>query len=87
MLKIRSKLFSLIIKEQIKNFEDSQLGIKIKNIRYKPYMKNREIMILEEVIRNLNPKNCLEWGSGYSTIYFPKLLLKRCKLVSNRTFL
>ena len=76
MLKIRSKLFSLIIREQIKNFEDSRIGIKIKNIRYKPFMKNREIMILEEIIRNLNPKNCLEWGSGYSTIYLPKLLLK-----------
>ena len=48
MLKIRSKLFSLIIREQIKNFEDSRIGIKIKNIRYKPFMKNREIMILEE---------------------------------------
>ena len=62
MVKILSKLFSLINREQIKNFEDSRIGLKIKNIRYKPFMKNREIMILEEIIRNLNPKKLFRVG-------------------------
>ena len=37
-------------------------------------MKNREILIIEELLKNLQPKQCLEWGSGYSTIYFTKFL-------------
>ena len=75
-------LFLLIIKEQFRNFEDSRIGSKNKNMRYKPFMRNREIMILEEIFRNLNPKNCLEWGSGFSTIYFSKLLLKDANWLS-----
>jgi predicted O-methyltransferase YrrM len=40
----------------------------------KPYMKYREIIIIEEVLTNLQPTRCLEWGSGFSTVYFPYLL-------------
>lgn len=43
-------------------------------ITVKPMMKYREIDIVEEILRNLRPKNCLEWGSGYGTMYFPGLL-------------
>lgn len=40
----------------------------------RPWMKAREIDLLAEVIRRAAPNNCLEWGSGYSTLYFPSLL-------------
>ena len=36
-----------------------------------PWMKHKEIDVLEETIRNLEPKKCLEWGAGFSTVTFP----------------
>lgn len=40
----------------------------------KPKAKYREIAIIEEVLKTSKPKRCLEWGSGFSTLYFPKFL-------------
>jgi len=34
----------------------------------------REMDIITEVLANTAPSKCLEWGSGYSTLYFPGLL-------------
>lgn len=48
----------------------------------KPWMKYREIEIIEQILRNLKPKKCLEWGSGYSTLYFPSLLDNNAKWAS-----
>lgn len=39
-----------------------------------PWMKSRELVILEEILANLKPAYCLEWGSGFSTFHFPQLL-------------
>jgi len=39
-----------------------------------PWMKQKEIEVLWEILKNRNPKNSLEWGCGYSTLYFPTLL-------------
>ena len=36
-----------------------------------PWMKSKEMDIIDEVLNKLKPKNCLEWGSGYSTLLFP----------------
>ena len=36
-----------------------------------PWMKWREIEIIKEILTRLHPGKCLEWGSGYSTAYFP----------------
>ena len=38
-------------------------------IRYK-------IVIIEEILKFLKPKKCLEWGTGYSTFYFSNYLEK-----------
>lgn len=48
----------------------------------KPWMVYEEIHIIEEILLNLRPKNCLEWGAGYSTLYFPKLLGNEAKWTS-----
>ena len=48
----------------------------------KPWMKYREIEIIEEILKKLKPKRCLEWGAGYSTIYFPRFLDSDAKWVS-----
>lgn len=37
----------------------------------KPMMSDEEIRIIDDIIFNRQPKNCLEWGSGISTVYFP----------------
>jgi len=67
-------LIALITKEQLRNFQDYRFSSNKQLQRFKPHMTNREIIIIEELLRNLQPKRCLEWGSGYSTIYFPKFL-------------
>lgn len=38
----------------------------------KPMMSDSEIQIIHNLIFTYRPKHCLEWGSGGSTIYFPK---------------
>ena len=40
----------------------------------KPFMKNKELDIIREILLNLRPKRCLEWGSGYSSLVFPDLI-------------
>lgn len=41
-----------------------------------PFMKFREISILEQLLLNLKPTKCLEYGSGYSSNYFIDYLPK-----------
>lgn len=41
-----------------------------KSKRAKPWMKIMEIEIVRDLLLALQPKNCLEWGAGYSTIEF-----------------
>lgn len=36
-----------------------------------PWMKSRELDIIVEALTRLRPARCLEWGAGYSTLYFP----------------
>ena len=48
----------------------------------RPYMENNERNIIVDLIKNLKPKICLEWGSGFSTIYFTKFLHKDALWIS-----
>ncbi|MFZ9981513.1 MAG: class I SAM-dependent methyltransferase [Cyclobacteriaceae bacterium] len=52
---------------------DLRARIKKKILRNyeEPWMKMRELDIIREVLFKIQPGRCLEWGSGYSTIYFP----------------
>lgn len=38
----------------------------------KPMMSDHEIMVIDQLIEEYKPVNVLEWGSGGSTVYFPK---------------
>ena len=38
----------------------------------RPMMSEKEIEIIDRLIEERQPKYCLEWGSGNSTVYFPK---------------
>jgi len=44
------------------------------DINIKPYMRPLEAEIIASIIQNLKPMKVLEWGSGYSTLYFSKLI-------------
>lgn len=48
----------------------------------KPYMMWREISILKTILQNYQPQKVLEWGAGYSTLYFPPLLNKLDQWIS-----
>jgi len=37
-----------------------------------PFMAHGEIVLLDNLLEELKPKTCLEWGAGASTLYFPK---------------
>jgi predicted O-methyltransferase YrrM len=41
---------------------------------HKPWMKYREIAIIDELLASLRPFRALEWGVGYGTLHFPRLL-------------
>lgn len=40
----------------------------------KPWMKYREIRLIEEVLATLKPRRALEWGCGFGTLHFGRLL-------------
>ena len=48
----------------------------------RPWMRYQEIAIVSEVLRKLQPRKCLEWGGGISTIFFPKLLDKSAEWIA-----
>lgn len=63
------------------NFVDQFTRDRLRNLRKimglpteAPYMKQREIDIILEILLNLRPQKCLEYGSGYSTLFFPTFL-------------
>lgn len=37
-----------------------------------PWMREKEVEIICELLKERKPSKCLEWGSGGSTTYFPK---------------
>ncbi|MBV6646611.1 MAG: class I SAM-dependent methyltransferase [Cyclobacteriaceae bacterium] len=53
---------------------DNIVGGSLKRRASKPYMKYREMIILEEIFKNFQPATVLEWGAGYSTLYFPQMI-------------
>lgn len=54
----------------------TKLSRKLGSKKKLPWMYQKEIDLLTEALENLQPKRCLEWGSGFSTVYFPLLLSK-----------
>jgi predicted O-methyltransferase YrrM len=41
-----------------------------------PWMTTKEFSIIKDLIIQLKPRRCLEWGLGYSTMYFSLLIDK-----------
>ena len=66
------KLISLVYREHRDKFGGQQYQPK-----KKPYMRYREIEVVEEILYNLQPTSCLEWGAGSSTLFFPPKLHRK----------
>ena len=64
-------LLGLILSEQYRKWRSRRSKANNRPMHRLPMMRIREILLLEELLDNLQPSNCLEWGSGYSTLYYP----------------
>jgi len=47
-----------------------------------PWMTYTEVVLIEELLKNLKPKKCLEWGAGYGTLLFPSFINKKASWIS-----
>lgn len=71
-----------IISTAYREYRDKILKNVFKIDIIKPYMNYKETAIIMEVLKLLQPKQCLEWGSGFSTLCFPKFLNKDARWLS-----
>jgi hypothetical protein len=51
-------------------------------LKFKPWMKHKEISIIRNILKTLKPKRCLEWGAGFSSLFFPNYLKNGSKWFS-----
>ncbi len=71
----RGKTFlGILLLDRYRKVRDMLLSNFTRRQVHKPLLKNREVILIEELLANLRPRKCLEWGSGYSTLHFPPLL-------------
>jgi len=48
----------------------------------RPLMQSKEVAIIIEILKRKNPKRVLEWGAGYSTIFFSRYLSSEAKWIA-----
>ena len=41
---------------------------------YRPYIGDNQTLMILDVLERLKPKKCFEWGSGWSTVFFPRFI-------------
>lgn len=57
--------------------------LKFSKVKFtKPTMAYSEIFLLEEILKIKKPRMCLEWGAGYSTLYFHRFLEQTSSWIS-----
>lgn len=78
MMDIYRNAISCIVRDAI-DFPIRKIG---KSNILKPWMATKDEILILELLKNKKPKKCLEWGAGYSTIYFPKYLRVDSKWIS-----
>jgi predicted O-methyltransferase YrrM len=61
--------------EAVREYRDKVLERILKQDVRKPWMKYREIRVMEDLLAGLRPKRALEWGAGYGTSHFSRLLV------------
>jgi predicted O-methyltransferase YrrM len=60
--------------QAVREYRDKILERILKKEVRKPWMKYREIRVMEDLLSGLRPKRALEWGAGYGTSHFSRLM-------------
>jgi predicted O-methyltransferase YrrM len=60
--------------QAVREYRDKVLERILKKEVRKPWMKYREIRVMEDLLTGLRPARALEWGAGYGTFHFSRLL-------------
>ncbi|MDB5047974.1 MAG: Radical domain protein [Fibrobacteres bacterium] len=60
--------------QAVREYRDKLMERILRKEVRKPWMKYREIGIMEDLLRALKPQRALEWGAGYGTSHFSRLL-------------
>jgi predicted O-methyltransferase YrrM len=66
----RDKPFQVFLNEAVREYRDKVIERVLRKPLLKPWMKYREIRIMEEILAALKPRRALEWGAGYGTLHF-----------------
>lgn len=69
------KPFHTFLNQAVREYRDKVIEHVLRKPLLKPWMKYREIRIMEEILDTLRPKRALEWGAGYGTLHFSGRLL------------
>jgi predicted O-methyltransferase YrrM len=64
----------VFLDQAVREYRDKVIERILRKPLNKPWMKYREIRIMEELLAALKPKRALEWGAGYGTRHFSSLL-------------
>ena len=71
---------SMMVQIQIKDFVRQTMlrlafgPMKARLIKGRPWMRQREIWAIQNVLDHLRPERCLEWGTGFGTLHFANRL-------------
>ena len=69
-----SRPLSAFLDQALREYRDKMTERILRRPLNKPWMKYREIAIIEEVLMAVRPTRALEWGTGYGTLHFSRLL-------------
>ena len=61
-----------MINQMFRDYRE-KLNHKLSGTFQLPWMKSKEFDIIKEILLRLDPAECFEWGSGMSTLVFPRL--------------
>jgi predicted O-methyltransferase YrrM len=68
--------------QAVREYRDKVMEKVLRRPLSKPWMKYREIRIIEDILRSLKPRRALEWGCGFGTRHFAGLLPKEGEWIS-----
>lgn len=60
--------------QAVREYRDKVLERVLRKELRKPWMKYREIRVMEDLLAGLRPARVLEWGAGYGTLHFARTL-------------
>ncbi|MDB5103907.1 MAG: Radical domain protein [Fibrobacteres bacterium] len=69
-----AKPLHVFLDQAVREYRDKVMEHILRKPVRKPWMKYREIRIMEELLTALKPLRALEWGAGYGTSHFSRLL-------------